>query len=57
MEAGSSSDAERGLDCPTFAMSASVRAYWFRAYAVFWRFMVVGAMRYPWVLMTERGGG
>jgi hypothetical protein len=38
-------------------MSASVRAYWFRAYAVFWRFMVVGAMRYPWVLMTERGGG
>ena len=22
-------------------------------YAVFWRFMVAGALRYPWVLMTE----
>jgi ribosomal protein S18 acetylase RimI-like enzyme len=22
-------------------------------YAVFWRFMVAGAMRYPWVLMTD----
>ena len=22
-------------------------------YAVFWRFMIAGAMRYPWVLMTE----
>jgi ribosomal protein S18 acetylase RimI-like enzyme len=25
-------------------------------YAVFWRLMIVGALRYPWVLMTEDGG-
>jgi GNAT superfamily N-acetyltransferase len=24
-------------------------------YAVFWRFMIAGAMRYPWVLMTNGG--
>jgi ribosomal protein S18 acetylase RimI-like enzyme len=23
-------------------------------FAVFWQFMIVGAMRYPWVLMTDR---
>ena len=24
-------------------------------YAVFWRFLIAGALRYPWVLMTEGG--
>ena len=26
-------------------------------YAMFWSFMIVGALRYPWVRMTQGGGG
>ena len=40
-------------DDPTWSWAFPDPARRQEQYAVFWRFMVAGALRYPWVLMTE----
>lgn len=40
-------------DDPTWGWAFPDRLRRQEQYAVFWRFMVAGALRYPWVLMTE----
>ena len=40
-------------DDPTWSWAFSDPATRHERYEVFWRFMIEGALRYPWVLMTE----
>jgi len=40
-------------DDPTWSWAFSDPEDRYQQYGVFWRFMIEGALRYPWVLMTE----
>jgi ribosomal protein S18 acetylase RimI-like enzyme len=40
-------------DDPTWAWAFPDAAVRQQQYAVFWRFLIAGALRYPWVLMTD----
>ncbi len=40
-------------DDPTWSWAFPDEAHRQEQYAVFWSFMIAGAMRYPWVLMTD----